>query len=181
MMKQTVGKIATDLLLKTPETTDPIELQREIQKDYIDNLKWAVQHMQKKVDCSHLVGNDRGHEFCSTRTAHLDDFYVVVITKKEKLLENVLRNYFLQTIDCPTPDYNQSVFRYDSKKEELEYLWTVPDKETCDMFQQNAIHIVPEERQLLDMVLKFRNGTLLQQARRLNGENLQTGIILEGK
>lgn len=180
-MKQTVGKIASDLLLKTPETRDPIELQREIQKDYLDNLKWSVQHMQKKVDCSHLVGNNRGHEQCAQRTAYLDDFYVVVITKKEKLLENVLRNYFFETIDCPSPDYNQSVFRYSHAREELEYLWTVPDRDTCDLFQQNAIHIVPEERQLLDFVLKFRNGTLLQQARRLNGENLQTGIILEGK
>lgn len=180
-MKQTVGKIATDLLQKTPDTFDPIEIQREVQKDYIDHLKWSVNHMQKKVDCTHLLGNNRGHEFCNNRSAHLGDFYVVVITKKEKLLENVLRNYFLETIDCPTPDYNQSVYRYDAAKEELEYLWTVPDRDTCDLFQQNAIHIVPEERALLDFVLKFRNGTLLQQARRLNGENLVTGIVLEGR
>lgn len=181
MKKKTVGAIASELLQQTPESRDPIEIQREIQKDYIDHLEWSVRHMQKKVDCTHLVGNGRGHEECSTRPAHDGDFYVVVLCKKERLLENVIHNYFLETITCPTPTWDQTVYHYHAKEEKLEYLWTVPDRETCRVFQDHALEIVPEERQLLDMILKFHDGTLLQLARKLNGENLETGIILEGK
>ena len=91
MKKKTVGAVASELLQKVPETKDPIEIQREVHKEYIDNLKVAV---------------DRG------LLTMKHDFYVVVIVKKEKLLENVLRNYFAERSTCPTPDYDQSVFKY---------------------------------------------------------------------
>lgn len=181
MKKKKVGEIASDLLLKTPETRDPIEIQREVQKDYIQNLYWAVQHAQKKVDCSHLAGTGRGHDNCASREAVVGDFYVVVVTKREKLMENVLRNYFFHALVCPTPDYDQTVYKYDAKKETLTYLWTVPDIETCETFKRDASSVVPEEQKLLEFVLKFYDGTLLRQARQLNGENLETGIVLEGK
>ena len=89
--KKTVGAIASELQLKTPDTRDPIEIQREVHKDYIDNLKIAV---------------DRG------LLTMKHDFYVTVIVKKEKLLEKVLRNYFAERSSCPTPDYDQSVYKY---------------------------------------------------------------------
>lgn len=159
MKKKTVGAIATDLLQKAPESRDPIEIQREVQKDYIKNLEEAVKSNIKNTD---------------------DDFFVSVITKREKLMENVLRNYFFCTSACPTPDYNQSVFQYNAKNADLTYLWTIPDEETCAMFEQNALKIVPEERELLGFILDFKSGNLLRIARRLNGENLVTGITLEG-
>lgn len=181
MNRDTVGKIAGELLQKSPESRDPIEIQREIQKDYIAHLEWSVRHMQKKVDCAHLAGNNRGHETCALRPGHLGDFFVVVLTKKERLMENVIRNYFLETIDCPTPTYDQTVYQYHAKDEKLTYLWTVPDKETCLIFHENADIIVPEERELLDYIEMFYDGTLMRLARKLNGENIETGIVLEGK
>jgi len=159
--KKTVGEIASELLQKTPESTDPIEIQRECHKDYIENLKQVV---------------DRG-----IKELGQVDFFVEVDLKKEKLLENVLRNYFLYRKTCPTPGHDQSVYKYHHKSGNLEYLWTVPDKETCDVFARNAHLVVPEERLLLDFVLNFYNGQLLHLSRRMNGENLETGIILEGK
>jgi hypothetical protein len=180
MKRKTMGAVATDLLNKAPESNTVIDIQREAQKEYIENLEWAVRHAKKEVDCSHLIGGGRGHEDCATREPLMGDFYVVVITKKEKLLQNVLRNQFFTTISCPTPDYNQSVFKYHDKTGDLEYLWTVPDEESCAVYYENAAIVVPEERQLLGFVLDFLNGALLQKARRLNGE-ISTGIILEGK
>jgi len=160
MKKKTVGAIASELQQKATEAISPIDIQREAQKDYIENL--------------HITVN-RG------KLSITGDFFVVVLLKKEKLLENVLRNYFFETICCPTPDYNQSVFKYHAKDEKLEYLWTVPDEQTCNIFQRNVSLIVPEELELLNFVLQFHDGTLLQKARKLNGEDLKTGIILEGK
>ena len=158
--KKTVGAIASELQLKTPDTRDPIEIQREVHKDYIDNLKIAV---------------DRG------LLTMKHDFYVTVIVKKEKLLENVLRNYFAERSTCPTPDYDQSVYKYHYDSGNLEYLWTIPDIQTCEVFLRNVHHIVPEEKLLLEFVINFYNGELMTLCRKLNGENIETGIVLEGK
>jgi hypothetical protein len=158
--KKTVGAIASELQQKAPESLDPIELQREMQKDYIDNLMIAV---------------DRG------LLTMKHDFYVVVIVKKEKLLENVLRNYFAERSTCPTPENDQSVYKYHYDSGNLEYLWTVPDRETCEVFLRNVHIIVPEEQLLLEFVLNFYNGELMRLCRKLNGENIETGIVLEGK
>jgi hypothetical protein len=160
MKKKTVGAIASELLQKAPESRDPVEIQREVHKEYIDNLKIAV---------------DRGLKTMK------HDFYVTVIVKKEKLLENVLRNYFAERSSCPTPDYDQTVFKYHYESGNLEYIWTIPDKETCLVFLRNAHLVVPEEQLLLEFVLAYANGELMKLCRKLNGENIETGIILEGK
>ena len=75
MTKKTVGKHASDLLLRSPDTRDPIELQREMQKKYAENILDCVARGKKELVPS-------------------GDFYVVVETKKERLLQNVVRNYF---------------------------------------------------------------------------------------
>ena len=179
--RKKVGKIATDLLEKQQVSQTVTDIQREAQKEYLNCIEWAIKHAKKEVDCSHLLGGGRGHEDCATREPLIGDMYVVVITKKEKLLQNVLRNSFHTRSTCPTPDNDQTVFFWHDKTGDLEYLWTIPDAETCAVFSENALQVVPEERQLLGFVLDFLDGTLLQEARRRNGENLVTGITLEGK
>ena len=178
--KKKLGEIATDLLQKPGDKNTVTDIQREAQKDYLDSLEWAVKHAKKEVDCSHLKKHGQ-HQDCATREALVGDFYVVVITKKEKLLPNVLRNMFSTRKTCPTPDYNQSVFMWHDRTGDLEYLWTIPDEESCAIYSENAIEVVPEERQLLGFVLDFLNGSLLREARKRNGEDLVNGIILEGK
>ena len=72
-MSETVGKIASQLMQKEPESRDPIELQREMTSEYIANLIECINRYKKTF---------------------VHDFYVVVITKNEKLLPNVFRNQF---------------------------------------------------------------------------------------
>lgn len=177
MKKQTVGKIASELLQKTPETFNSIEIQRATEQEYLDNLIWCVNHARKKVDCSTI----EGHDVCKDRTAFEKDFYISVLLKKEKLLENVLRNYFVPTIDCPTPFFDQTVYRYNHEKEDVEYLWTIPDEETCLIFMENKNIIVPSERGLLKFVLEYFDGTLLNLCKKLNGETKYAGVALERK
>ena len=45
-MKETIGKLSSDLLQKDPYTTDPIELQRVMHKDFSHNLlvKSIIKH-----------------------------------------------------------------------------------------------------------------------------------------
>lgn len=175
MPSKTVGSISQDLLKTAPSSIDPIELQRATEQEYLDNLIWCVKHAQKKIDCYDI----EGHQECKKRDAMDGDFYIACLLKKEKLLENVLRNYFIPTLACPTPHFDQTVYRYCAQKEDVEFLWVVPDQETCEIFRENKEKIVPSERGLLRFVMEYYDGTLFNMAKKLNGESHFAGSALE--
>lgn len=153
----TVGKFATDLMANDDGyAVSVIDQQRENTKEYMKNLYEAA---------------DRG-----ILQYPNSDFYIHVETKKEKLLENVLRNYFIVKYACPTPNYDQSVFKYHHEKGDLVFMWVIPDRNTCFYFQQNYAHIPAEEKELLTFIRMFDDGTLLKLAKRLNGEETETII-----
>lgn len=147
--RETVGTIARDFLMRESPTLSPIELEREAQKKYLDELLIAIERGKK------IYGGD---------------FYVEVNTKMEHLMTNVTRNYFVVRSTCPTPFFDQSVFKYDHKEETLTYLWTVPNRDACYHLKDNALLVAPEEQQLLQFVLDFFDGTLLAHAQKLNNE-----------
>ncbi len=176
MNKKTVGQVAQDLLKSDSGLINPLEIAYAREKDYLDNLRWCVKHALKKVDCSKI----EGHEICKDRMAFDGDFFIEALLKKEDKLENVLRNYFVPRKTCPLPFYDQTVYRYNSTKEDIEYLWTVPDQETCLIFEENKHKIVPDERSLLKMVMMYRDGSLRRLAKKFNGETMGAGVALEG-
>lgn len=149
--KPTVGKLATELMnkeLESPSTHTVHEQSTEMMKDYASSLFECVETHKKVFD---------------------GDFFVVVIAKKEPLLPNVIRNYFVGRQSCPKPDYDQAVFHYHRKDDGLEYLWVIPDKLTCIMLMDNATLLDDQEKDLLKMVLDFADGTLARKERQLNG------------
>jgi hypothetical protein len=147
--RETIGKISSELMQKAPDTRDPIELERAMHEEYEKNVYECVNRSKKDFP---------------------EDFYVVVITKKEPLMQNVLRNYFYGRISCPTPDYDQCVYFVDRKKDRLFFLWVIPSRDVCFHLKENALHVVSEEKDLLKFVLDFADGTLYQLSRKLNGE-----------
>lgn len=149
-MREKLGKISSDLLQKDSETRDPIELERAMHKDYESEIWKCIE--QHKLIFPHK------------------SFFVVVLTKKERLMQNVLRNYFFARESCPTPEWDQTVYRYDPNGEKIEFLWVIPSKDTCELFKYHILEIVPEEKELLRFILEYEDGTLLQQARNLNKE-----------
>jgi hypothetical protein len=153
MKKRTLGSIVNDLALKTPDSRDPIEVQRTLQKEYMANLLDAVNRGLKKYSTS---------------------FFIHVETKKERLLTHTYRNYFIDRLTCPTPNYDQSVFRYNRPKGRIEYIWTIPDRETCHLMKANINNIPPEEHELLSFIIKFDNGTLLRLCKKYNGEKIDS-------
>ena len=155
MARETVGKIATDLQAKKPETRDPIELEREMNKDYEKNIYECIARAKKDPTVE-------------------KDFYIQVETKKERLLTNVIRNYFFYRNSCPTPNYDQILYRYTSSDEKIELIWVIPSRDTCHMMRENALNIANEEKELLSYVLDFSDGTLFKRAKKLNGEKLDT-------
>lgn len=154
--RDTVGKIATDLLLDKADTLDPIAIEREAHKDYAANIYECVKNGIKVYDGA--------------------GFYVVVETKKERLLENVLRNFFFHRMSCPTPNYDQTVYYYSHANDHINFLWVVPSQETCEIFKHNVSKIIPDEYDLLKYVLDFEDGTLLKLAKSLNREQISSII-----
>ncbi len=157
MTTDTVGKIAEELLKKTPESRDPIELQREAHKKFVKGVIECIEKNKKKIS---------------------GDFFVVVLTKHERILKKVFRNYYGARKTCPTPDYDQTVYKYWASREDLEYIWTIPCREAVNHLKDNALEVAPEERQLLNFVLDFADGTLYKKCKILNNEEPDSNMLL---
>ena len=156
MIHETVGKISRDLIIQSgDENHSPQEQMSENLSEYDKNI----------YECIELSKKD-----------FMFDFYVIVITKKEKLMPNVLRHYFLSRNSCPTPQYDEAVYKFHRREERVEFLWVVPSKETCQYFVVNSLNIVEDERELLNFVLQFTNGDLDALAKKLNNE--KDGLVL---
>ncbi|MFW6174137.1 MAG: hypothetical protein ACOC5T_10385 [Elusimicrobiota bacterium] len=165
--KETVGAASLRLKNKAPEDTDAIELGREVlQKNYDKQINECINNALK---------------------AYPGNFYIVVETKKERLLDNVLRFYFIARRSCPTPNYDQAVYFYDRRAGTTKFMWCIPDKYTCQILTGNRLVVDidaisnalittkhwsrTEEYELLRCVREFYDGTLLEKAKYLNGEN----------
>ncbi len=97
-------------------------------------------------------------------------FYVCVTTKREYLAKNTIRNYFESKYDCPTPQFEQVVYKIRQGGNEWQLMWTIPNKEACIYLKRNALFVDESERQLLKWVLDFSEGKLDQLAQKENGE-----------
>lgn len=158
MTRETVGKVSSDLIVRPLETTSAIEQMREQLSDYDKNVLECVQRSKKDFP---------------------GDFYVVVLTKRERLMQNVFRNYFYARLSCPTPDWDQAVYQYSRSSDDLMFLWVIPSKVACEEMTMNK-HLIPvEEWRLLEYVLAFNDGTLMRLAKDLNGEK-ELSVELEG-
>jgi len=157
MSKKTVGEAALKLQTKKDEKINPIDMQRSVHKgknnddSWENQLKIAIKRGKKKY------GNKR--------------FFIVILFKKERLLHNVVRQYFLDRESCPTPEYDQCVYKFEN--DNLEYLWVVPDKETCSTLPFYAAEMPLEYRELIDCTIKFNSGELDKLAIKLNKEILK--------
>ena len=100
-------------------------------------------------------------------------FYVCVTTKREFLVKNTIRNYFESKYACPTPSFEQVVYKIHQGGTNISIMWVIPNKDACIYLTMNALNVAPEERQLLEYVLRFNKGELDQLAQKENGEVIQ--------
>jgi hypothetical protein len=98
------------------------------------------------------------------------DFYVVMLTKVERLLTKNVHFYPIVRLTCPSTNYDQSVYFYDHKNETLEFLWTIPDKETIFRFKMYPETITEEEKPLIPYVKNYLSLHYDRLARIRNGE-----------
>lgn len=153
--RPTVGQIATDLQLKQDYQVSVLEQMRENLTDYEKNIYECIQTHKKVFPGS---------------------FYIVVITKKEPLMQNVMRNYFFARLSCPTPDYDQTLYKYSPESEQIDFIWVIPSKYACLLMLENKGEISPTEYALLNYVLKFKDGSLFRLAQQMNNEESMKGL-----
>jgi len=147
-LKETVGASSLRLSGMAPQAS-AIEQMRENLTDYDINIHKCIK---------------------KHRSIFQSDFYVVVITKKEKIMKNVLRGYFTARLSCPTPDYDQAVYKYIRKGDQLDFLWVIPARDVSIYMSENITRVPPSKYALLDYVLKFKSGELYKQAIKLNAK-----------
>lgn len=151
--KKTVGQVSYDLKLKEDEEINPIDLQRAIHKG-----NESEDSFENQIN----VCVERGMKLFEK------DFFVTVMFKKERLLTNVVRQYFMPRESCPTPTWDQIVYHYHRKADDLEFLWVIPDKSACKQLSENFNILDPEQESLGAYVLKFKNGELDKLCEKLN-------------
>jgi hypothetical protein len=91
-----------------------LELVKEANKDYEENIEKSIA---------------RGKQVFT------GDFFVVILFKNEHVFDEVHRSMFFPRKSCPTPTYSQTVYKYHSNIDALEFLWVIPDKDTCHFYQ----------------------------------------------
>jgi hypothetical protein len=148
--KKTLGQHSIESATKETGTRNVMEIAGAILSDYDKNVMEALEAGRKKYTAM--------------------DFYIVVLSKRERLMDNVLRNLFFVRETCPTPNNEQAVYRYDYKNDLLDFVWIVPDDETCRTYIMNKHLVDPAEYELLQFILDFNDGTLFKLALALNGE-----------
>jgi len=156
--KKTVGAEVYEQLSKYQPggQADVREIQEVMQEDYFNRIDQEVKKSLHRLD---------------------GDFYVVMITIHTKIFGKAIRQRPVCRQSCPSPQFDEAVFKYHRGTDSLEFLWVVPCKDACIHLSLNALIVAPEERDLRDFVLDFQDGTLLRKAKMLNGEKSDSPLL----
>jgi len=155
--KKTVGQWSKELIEKSDDRHSVEEQMREQLSDYDKELYRCFDDNKQKY---------------KTR------FYIVVLTRGERALKNVIRHQFFARNSCPTPEYDQTVYQCHKDWAEPRFMWVIPCKGYCDFLIANSSRVPQEEWQLLRFVLDLEDGTLLKLAKKLNNEKEDSGFLI---
>ena len=156
--RETIGKIAYDILNKEAEYVNPNEVMGETEKkDYMKTLFETLEKGKK--------------QFIN------QNFFIVVNLKHETVLKVVFRNLFELRNSCPTPFFDQTVYMYDYSKDELDLIWQIPDEKTCWKLYEYRNHVDPSQFELLNYVIAAKDGTLWRKMKELNGEKFDSPLL----
>jgi len=153
MTSKTAGEHSFDLQKKADDKINSIDLQREIHKGNREDISFEDQVR---------IAVENGKEDFE------GDFFPVVLFKRERLLKNIIRQYFFTRQSCPTPEYDQVVYKYFRKEHKLDFLWVVPDKQTVIDMCMIGDSFPKEHQDLVSFAKDFNTGELDKLCDRLN-------------
>ena len=154
--RPTLGQLVIDEAGKIPQTQNASELADASLSDW-DKIM---------LECYNL-----GRKGLPNR-----DFFIEILGKWERIYGSdrpKIRLYPFVRKSCPTPNYDHTVFKYNHKDDTIDYLWTLPDKDTYNWYLENANIVHPDRWELLKMILRDHEGDLLRQCKKLNGELIE--------
>jgi len=110
------------------------------------------------------------------------DFYVVLITTADRVLRQP-KIIALARKSCPTPVYKQSVWKYKSFSDTLEFLWSIPDYILYHHILKNGPKYLndKETSDLAKFVFLMESGELLTWIKKENGEKKDAVIKIKEK
>lgn len=160
LKKPTFGQQFLDNVVnKEIEVHELTDVQRTLQSKYIERLKGSVDQFKK------------------VHPDHHQNFFIEVITKAERLFRDYPRTYFIGRKTCPSPGYDQSVFRYNWLDDNIEYLWTLPDMANANFLASHCLEVPVEQRQLLGFIMDYYDGVLFRKCKELNNEQMGSNIL----
>lgn len=138
-MSKSVGEASYELLQKSPEHVNVIDMQREMQKTVLHEIDDII----------------KKHGEYSKK------YYILYMIQRDRMMPNVIRQRFIIRKTRPSPNYDCSLFSYDNGSSQLAFHWSIPDEETCEYLLNNKEELTEDERPLLSYVEKFANQTLV--------------------
>ena len=160
MDKKTVGQQYVDNFSKNTykDLVPTHDLMSEMLSEYEQNV-W---------DC-----------YYKNKYKYKQDFALVTlfVNKERQGIKGKSIKYFTRH-SAPSPDFDQTFYWCHIDSDHLEYMWTIPDVETCMLMYQYRDQVPPEEYCLLKFVLGFADGSLLELAKKINNEPTEIGQII---
>ena len=136
--RRTVGSEAQKLLALPDQRQPIVDTMEEMAKEFLENLR-----------------------ICVNRYDWKEPFYVCVVAKKERLMENVIRHYFYGRQTRPAPTYDLACFEYNPSTGDLKFHWCIPDADTCAYLMLNGHTLGKEHQDLCEMVKLYSEGKLV--------------------
>ena len=158
--KKSYGQISRETLENNTFDDNVIEYRRKMEPGVMKDI-WGVIIQAK----SHLLYANR-------------DFYIVATISPVQLADNQPLWKIWARRSCPTPVYNQNVWKYHHKSASLEYLWTIPHRGTYYFLLKNYNKLSKEEKWAADFCSAMESGALLQWVIKENGEKADAVIKL---
>jgi len=91
---------------------------------------------------------------------HLDyakKYYIIIFGTSEVASHHINRIKIIVRQTLPLPEWKQTVFSYDNRKNELNYLWSLPNKETSNLMLLNPDGF---DKDLINYIREFLDGSL---------------------
>jgi hypothetical protein len=100
------------------------------------------------------------------------NFYLVLVLTNEKTPGNLPVDHIFTRRSCPSPGYNQNVFKYHHISGSLEYLWTIPRQHIYwHMYKNKSYYLQSEKhKRMMSFIVLMESGELLKWCIKENGE-----------
>lgn len=162
-MKKTYGQTIIEHREKNLTMDDDvIEYRREMEPHIMQNIH-------------ETVSKSKYHPLYANR-----DFYVVLLMKVQRVGQ-VPETLVFARRSCPTPVYKQSVWKYHTLSDSLEFLWTIPDSVLYYHIIRNSHKYLADKEcaDLAKFVFLMESGELLNWVKKENGEKVDAVIKLQ--